>query len=84
MKIDKKVLRVARIRKGLLIRELATSAGISPGAARNAVCNGVCGLRTARSIAKALGLALEEFVMDARPDPRAGAEACGSGTTRAA
>jgi len=64
MRIDTKKVDIARLQRGLLLKELAAKAGVSDFAVNRACTHGECGVVVARSIAKALGLELADIVTD--------------------
>lgn len=68
MRIDVDKVRVARLRKGLLIGELADVTGFSVGSMKRACCGGHAGLRVARAIAKAIDVPLAEILLDLEPE----------------
>jgi DNA-binding phage protein len=64
MQINKAVVNRSRLRNGLFIGELAKLAGMSEAAVARAISTGHCGLKVARSIAKALGLKLADILIE--------------------
>jgi len=62
LEINSSVVEAARLAKGLYLAEFAEAAGLGASTVYAAVSRGRCGLRTARSLAAALGLRIDQVV----------------------
>ncbi len=76
MRINARTVECARLKAGLLRRELSQKAGLCLQTVDNACRTGICGLKAARQIAQVLGLKLADIlILDIEPDCAESAEA---------